>query len=149
MEAAGGLDAGGFFFTDEFRLAQSENSLYTTVSRMRRLALPIAVVVALTAGARGRGDGRKRAAAERGAAAADAALARAVGPRFHCARGLRPTSEFAGTEDETPTLNVLTAGGTPEEPNRRDLELAMDKVRQRVEECHSLEQFVGPCRSAW
>jgi hypothetical protein len=46
-------------------------------------------------------------------------------------------------EDETPTLNVLTAGGLPEEPNRHDLEDAMERVRKRVEACQSLEQLAG------
>src|SRR4051794_659979 len=33
-------------------------------------------------------------------------------------------------EEETPTLNVLTKGGLPEEPGRRDLEAGMEKIRQ-------------------
>jgi hypothetical protein len=46
-------------------------------------------------------------------------------------------------EDETPTLNVLTAGALPEEPNRHDLEDAMEKIRTHVDECQALEQFAG------
>src|SRR5438105_10872300 len=46
-------------------------------------------------------------------------------------------------EDETPTLNVLTAGGLPEEPDRHDLEDALEKVRKRVEGCQALEQLAG------
>jgi hypothetical protein len=57
--------------------------------------------------------------------------------------GVAADDDFAPAEDETPTLNVLTAGGLPEEPGRHDFETAMDKVRRRVEECGKLEQFVG------
>jgi hypothetical protein len=46
-------------------------------------------------------------------------------------------------EDETPTLKVLTAGGLPEDPDRHDLEDAMEKVRKRVEACQALEQLAG------
>jgi outer membrane biosynthesis protein TonB len=46
-------------------------------------------------------------------------------------------------EDETPTLNVLTAGGLPEEPGRRDLELSMGKMQPQVELCKRAEPFSG------
>jgi hypothetical protein len=55
-----------------------------------------------------------------------------------------PSADDESTaEDETPTLSVLTAGGLPEEPNRHDLEDAMDKVKKHVDKCQTLEQFAG------
>jgi hypothetical protein len=53
------------------------------------------------------------------------------------------SDEETAVEDDAPTMNVLAAGGLPEEPNRHDLELAMDKIKKRLETCQSLEQFIG------
>src|SRR4051812_2688327 len=46
-------------------------------------------------------------------------------------------------EEDAPVLNVVAAGGLPEEPGRHDFEQAMEKVRSRLLNCQSLEQFVG------
>ena len=54
-----------------------------------------------------------------------------------------PDDDFAVGEDEAPVLNVVTAGGLPEEPFRHEFEQAMEKVRSRVDLCRPLEQFVG------
>ncbi len=54
-----------------------------------------------------------------------------------------PDDDFGAPDDDAPVLTVLKAGGLPEEPPRHDLEQAMEKVRPRVEQCQSLEQFVG------
>jgi hypothetical protein len=62
-------------------------------------------------------------------------------PAAHAANPA-PDDENA-PEDETPTLSVLTAGGLPEEPDRHEMEEAMEKVRKRVEACQSLEQLAG------
>ena len=69
---------------------------------------------------------------------------RALWDKDPAAHAANPAPEDENApEDETPTLNVLTAGGLPEEPDRHDLEEAMEKVRKRVESCQSLEQLAG------
>jgi hypothetical protein len=69
---------------------------------------------------------------------------RALWEKDPAAQAAHPAQEDENApEDETPTLNVLTAGGLPEDPDRHEMEAAMDKVRKRVEACQSLEQLAG------
>jgi hypothetical protein len=53
------------------------------------------------------------------------------------------TDDELAPEEDAPVLNVVSAGGLPEEPGRHDFEQAMAKVRPRVDQCRQLEQFVG------
>jgi hypothetical protein len=51
--------------------------------------------------------------------------------------------EFAPADDDAPVMNVVTAGGLPEEPGRHDFEQAMLKIMPKLIACQSVEQLVG------
>ena len=51
--------------------------------------------------------------------------------------------EFAPADDDVPVMNVVAAGGLPEEPGRHDFENAMLKIMPRLMSCQTLESFVG------
>jgi hypothetical protein len=112
---------------------------------MKRLIPVVAVLVALaiagvTALALGGADHRPAAVPPLGTP-----RLKALWDKPTAAPAAPVTEEDNPSDDETPTptLNVLTAGGLPEEPNRHDLEDAMEKVRKNVEACQLLEQFAG------